>query len=183
MAVEITFIGHARSLDNERGVASGHVDVDLAEVGVQTAQALAAEYETTPLDAVFTSDLKRAVRTAELVFDQRGIPIIRDSRLREADYGTLGGLPSNQVIHADHISEPFPDGESYQQVMARMRSFLVDLLARYDGQQVVIIGHRATRYGLEHWVNSLSIADAIAQRIDVRLAPKHYSLRQISDQA
>ncbi len=180
MAVEITFIGHARSLDNERGVASGHVDVDLAEDGVQTAQVLAAEFDTTPLDVVFTSDLKRAVRTAELVFGHRDIPITWDSWLREADYGTLGGLPSNQVNHADHISQPFPEGESYQQVMARVRSFLVDLLTRHDGQQVVIIGHRATRYGLEHWVNGLSIADAIAQRIDTRAAAKHYSLRQIS---
>jgi broad specificity phosphatase PhoE len=181
MAVEITFLGHARSLDNERGVASGHVDVDLAESGVQGAQALAAEYGNTPVDTVFTSDLKRAVRTAELIFRRRRVPLVQDSRLREADYGSMGGLPVGQVSHADHISQPFPGGESYQQVMTRMRSFLVDLLARNDGQHVFIIGHRATRYGLEHWVNGLSIADAIAQQIDSRLSGKRYSLGQVSE--
>lgn len=181
MAVEITYLPHARSLDNERGVASGHVDVDLADSGVKQAQALAGEYESAPVDVVFTSDLKRAVHTAELIFGHRNVPIIQDSCLREADYGTQGGLPNDQVVHADHISEPFPEGESYEQVMARMKSFFEELLANHDGHQVFIIGHRATQYGLEHWVNGLSIADAIAQQIDTRLAAKRYSLRQISE--
>ena len=81
-----------------------------------------------------------------------------------------------QVVHANHISEPFPEGESYEQVMVRMKSFFEELLANHDGQQVFVIGHRATRYGLEHWVNGLSIADEIAQRTTAQGSAEHFTL-------
>jgi broad specificity phosphatase PhoE len=161
--VEIAAIGHARTLDNERGVASGHNDIDLSEAGVREAEARAVECASWPVNAVFCSDLRRAYRTAEVAFGHRDVPIIRDPRLREADYGALTQRPHHEVVHADHISAPFPGGESYEQVMARMRGFFEDLLARHRGQHVVVIVHRATLYGLEYWANGLSLADAINQ--------------------
>jgi broad specificity phosphatase PhoE len=163
MMVEITLIAHARTADNERGVASGHNDVDLSEAGVRQAHALAELYADSPVDVVFCSDLRRAYRTADLVFSHRAIPIIRDARLREADYGELTQHSHREVVHADHVSAPFPGGESYEQVMARMGRFFEDLFTHHDGQRVVIIGHRATNYGLEHWINGIPIADAVAQ--------------------
>ncbi len=51
------------------------------------------------------------------------------------------------------ITTPFPNGESYEQASERMKSFLHDLLRDYDGKKVMIIGHRATQYGLERWIN------------------------------
>lgn len=161
--VEITFIPHARTEDNERGVASGHHDLDLSDVGVRQAQALAEQYADWPVDVVFCSDLRRADRTAELGFGHRGVPIVRDARLREADYGDLTHHPHHEVVHTDHISTPFPGGESYEQVAVRMGGFFEDLFAHHQGQRVIIVGHRATIYGLEHWVNGVSIADAVAQ--------------------
>lgn len=57
---------------------------------------------------------------------------------------------------------PFPGGESYEQTSTRMRSFLADLLKDYDGKRVMIIAHRATQYGLEHWIKKLPLAAIIA---------------------
>ena len=60
-----------------------------------------------------------------------------------------------------YISEPFPNGESYEQAALRMKHFLADLLKSYDGKKVMIIGHRATQYGLEHWLKNVSLKDAV----------------------
>ena len=56
---------------------------------------------------------------------------------------------------------PFPGGESYQQAADRMKSFLDDLARDYDGKKVMIIGHRATQYGLEHWILGKSLEEII----------------------
>ncbi|MBU6427289.1 MamI family restriction endonuclease [Patescibacteria group bacterium] len=55
------------------------------------------------------------------------------------------------------ISEPFPNGESYVQTTARMKDFLQDLLKNYDGKRVMVIGHRATQYGLENLINGVPL--------------------------
>jgi broad specificity phosphatase PhoE len=55
------------------------------------------------------------------------------------------------------IETPFPNGESYTQTTARMRSFLEDLIKNYQGKRVMVIGHRATQYGIEHVVNGVPL--------------------------
>ena len=55
------------------------------------------------------------------------------------------------------ITEPFPGGESYTQTTARMKSFLDDLRRDYAGKRVMVIGHRATQYGLEHVLNGVPL--------------------------
>lgn len=53
------------------------------------------------------------------------------------------------------------NGESYEQTSARMKAFLQDLLRDYGGKRVMIIGHRATQYGLEHWIKGLPLEQVI----------------------
>jgi len=59
------------------------------------------------------------------------------------------------------ITEPFPNGESYQDTSSRMKAFIDDLKANHDGKRVMIIGHRATQYGLEEWVNHVPLEEAV----------------------
>jgi broad specificity phosphatase PhoE len=160
--IQIIFESHATSLDNERGLASGHYDVDLSELGEQQASQLGERHKGEHFDAIFVSDLKRSFETGELAFG-KSFPIIKDSRLRECDYGDLTRKPDTEIASAKakYIHEPFPGGESYVQVAERMKSFLQDLLKNYDGKKVMIIGHRATQYGLEHWINGVQLKQAI----------------------
>jgi broad specificity phosphatase PhoE len=113
--------------------------------------------------AVFTSDLGRAVETAEIAFRPSGIPIFHDWRLRECDYGALNGGPSRNVEAARerYVYEPFPHGESYQDVVVRVRSFLRDLSPRYDDARVVVIGHAATRWALDHLLEGVPLPDLV----------------------
>jgi alpha-ribazole phosphatase/probable phosphoglycerate mutase len=79
-------------------------------------------------DAVFYSDLKRAIESAELGFGER-YRIIQDQRLRECDYGDFEGRPRAEMERArlTALHTPFPNGESYAQVAIRMRSFLTHI--------------------------------------------------------
>jgi 2,3-bisphosphoglycerate-dependent phosphoglycerate mutase len=85
VSVEIVFETHSTSLDNERGNATGWLDGELSETGRRQARELGERRRSDGIAAVFTSDLGRAVETAELAFGGSGIPIHHDSRLRECD--------------------------------------------------------------------------------------------------
>jgi broad specificity phosphatase PhoE len=52
----------------------------------------------------------------------------------------------------NRIKTPFPNGESYVQTSVRMKDFLNDVMKKYDGFTIMVIGHRATQYGLEHLI-------------------------------
>ncbi|MAG36846.1 MAG: histidine phosphatase family protein [Dehalococcoidia bacterium] len=161
--IEIIFATHSTSLDNERRLASGHADTPLSPLGQRQAESLGERYRDAPIAAVFCSDLQRSFRTAELAFADRDIPIIRDARLRECDYGVFTRQPSKVVDgeRPKRLTEPFPAGESYVQVAARVRSLLQEMVEPYTGQRIMIIGHRATQYALEHWLNGIPLEEAV----------------------
>lgn len=160
--ITIIFETHATSVDNENHVASGWYDVELSELGRKQAKEL-GERRQEHFDAIFCSDVQRSYKTAEGAFKNRNIPIIKDARLRECDYGRLTRHPSEEVgkEKPNRITTPFPGGESYEQAAERMKSFLEDLLKNYDGKKVMLIGHRATQYGLEHWLRGVPLKQAI----------------------
>ncbi len=164
--ITIIFEAHGTTVDNEEHRASGHFDVELSELGIKQAKELGERYSKENFDAVFCSDLQRSFRTAEIAFAGRNFKIIRYSRLRECDYGDLTRQPSKKVDaeKPKHIEKPFPNGESYEQTAERMKSFLQDLVKKYDGKKILIIGHRATQYGLERWIKSISLKDAISEK-------------------
>jgi alpha-ribazole phosphatase/probable phosphoglycerate mutase len=160
--ITIIFESHATTTDNEVRLASGHNDVELSELGLQQSKELGERYVNMHFDAIFCSDMQRAYKTAEIAFGDK-FPIIKDARLRECDYGDLTQKPKELVDaeKSNRITVPFPDGESYEETCARVKSFLNDLQRNYDGKTVMIIGHRATQYGLENSINSVSIQEAV----------------------
>ncbi|BCL79811.1 histidine phosphatase family protein [Ktedonobacteria bacterium brp13] len=170
---------HATSVDNEAGRASGHADVPLSQRGLQKAGELGQHYTTQTLDAVFCSDLQRAVRTAEIAFAERKLPCARDARLRECDYGDLTQCPVAQIDEEfpQRILEPFPHGQSVRMAVDALGTFLQDVLQAYDGKTIVVIGHRVTRYGLEYWCGDSSLETIVRTPWQWRDIPIwHYEL-------
>ena len=161
--VTIVFEAHGTSLDNEAGLSSGWYDVALSPLGEEQARQLGERHQGENFDAIFVSDLQRSYRTAEIAFTGRNVPIIKNKRLRECDYGDLTKLSRQEVEphRGEHISKPFPNGESYEQTTVRMKDFLQNLLRDYDDKRIMIIGHRATQYGLEHWINNVPLKQAV----------------------
>lgn len=152
--VTIWFEPHSTTLDNEAKLASGWYDVDLSELGKAQSLELLERCKDRNLDAIFCSDMQRAVKSAIPTAEQLKLPIYVDRRLRECDYGTFTHK-DKKTVDAEKIAriiEPFPEGESYKQCIERVGEFLVWLKERYDGKTVLIIGHRATHYGLDHYI-------------------------------
>jgi broad specificity phosphatase PhoE len=167
--IEILFEGHAQTHHNAIGVASGHYDVALTDKGREQASSAGRQhYANAHFDAVFTSDTQRAFHTAGLIFAGRDIPIMQDARLRECDYGDFEGRPRSEMEAArpSAIRQPFPNGESYEQVALRMRDFLRRLAATYDGKRVLLVGHMATLWMLEHWLRHIPLAEAVGNEAD-----------------
>ena len=174
--LKIFYSPHATSVDNEAKRASGHADVPLSPAGLEKARELGQRYATEMLDAVFSSDLQRATTTAHIAFAERHIPLIPDARLREYDYGDLTQYPIVQVeAESPHrVTEPFPHGESLLMVVQRVGTFLHDALREYDGKTIVVIGHRATKYGLEYWYGNASLDQIVNTQWEWRDIPIWY---------
>ncbi len=164
MSIEVVFETHSSSVDNERGVASGWLDSPLSEKGRHQAKELGKRRLDERIDAVFTSDLARAAETADIAFGDSGVPVYPDERLRECNYGALNGAPATQLEaeRSRHIDEPFPEGESYNDVVRRVRDFLNDLTPDWDGKRVVIIGHSATRWALDVMLSGKDLSDIVS---------------------
>jgi broad specificity phosphatase PhoE len=162
--VSIVFETHATTVDNESGHATGWLPGELSARGRLEAAALGRRRQHDSLAAVFTSDLARAAETARLAFGDR-LPVLADWRLRECDYGQWNGAERGPVIggRAAHLDEPYPDGESWRQAVDRVGRFLSDLPTRWSGRRVLVIGHVATRYGLEVALSGARLVDLLAE--------------------
>ena len=159
MTVSIVFETHSFSEDNERGVASGWSPGRLSARGRRNAAELGARRGHDGIAVVFSSDLRRAAETAEIAFPAGEPPILLDWRLRECDYGddTLAPAPAHVQGRADHIDRPYPGGESWRQAVARVAGWLDDLTPRWDGARVLVIGHVATRWALDHHLGGVAL--------------------------
>lgn len=163
MAVAIIYETHSLTTDNEAGFATGWLPGRLSAQGRALARALGERYRDEKIAAVFVSDLARAVETATIAFADSGIPISQDARLRECNYGALNGMPVAQLAaeRSRHIVVPYPDGQSYRQVVGAMRDFLRDLAADWDGSGVVIIAHSANKWALDHLLNGIALEELV----------------------
>ena len=164
MSVELVYETHAITTDNEAGIATGWLPGALSDAGRVSAEQLGARRRDDGLAAVHVSDLARAVETARIAFAGSDIAIIEDARLRECNYGRLNGMPRELLDRerARHIDEPWPDGESYRDVVTRTGSFLQDLARIAEGTRVLVIAHSANHWALEHLLLGADLGARIA---------------------
>lgn len=150
MSVKITYFVHGTSTDNEKDLATGWLPGQLSKIGISQARLLGKQVTHMNFDVVFCSDLKRAVDSAELGFGGK-YKIIQDRRLRECNYGDMEGKPAS--LFKDRLEEyvdmPFPGGESYKDVEARIASFLDFLKREYKNKHVAIVSHQGPQLALD----------------------------------
>ncbi len=164
MSIKITYFVHGTTTDNEKEISSGWFDVELSELGRKQSIELKDLVSDKKFDAVFCSDLKRAVESAKLTFEG-DVPIIIDERLRECNYGIYNAKPSEIVepMQEKMITERFEDGESYEDVKARLADFLEFLKQNYDGKHVGIVAHKAPQLALDVLLRGKTWEQAFAE--------------------
>lgn len=131
----------------------GSTDIPLNARGEEQARCLADRLAGTPFCAIYSSDLKRAFRTAELTRERRpDIPLIPALELRERNWGALEGLRWDDIMRdhpdvAEGITSGDPDyalpggGESRAQVLRRATSLFLRIVKDHPGQTVAIFTH------------------------------------------
>jgi broad specificity phosphatase PhoE len=170
MSVQVVYETHSTSEDNERGVATGWLGGALSRTGREQARQLGARRRDDRLNIVIASDLNRAVETARIAFEGSSVPVHLDWRLRECNYGAMNGMPHSQLDaeRRRRLDDPFPEGESWRQAVERAVLFLNELVAQRDGQRVLLIGHVATRWALDHVVHGKPLEKLVDSPFDWR---------------
>jgi broad specificity phosphatase PhoE len=163
VSVSIIYETHSITVDNERGTATGWLPGELSTAGIEAAKELGARRDVSQLDAVFVSDLYRAVQTAKIAFGSSDIPLFMEPRLRECNYGEWNRMPVDrlQAERPARIRRPFPGGESYLQVVARTAEFLEELLHSWDGRTVLLVAHSANRWALQYVLDGTPLEDLV----------------------
>ena len=163
MSVGVVFETHATSEDNEAGIAAGWLPGRLSQAGREQARELGERRRDDGLSVVFTSDLRRAEETAEIAFAGSSPQVVPDPRLRECNYGELNGTAEPVHDRTAHLDVPYPGGESWRQAVDRVSGFLQELRRERDGERVLVIGHTATRLGLEMAANGGELGELMAE--------------------
>jgi len=167
---KLLVVRHGVTEWNRAGLAQGMADIDLDEEGRRQAHAVAATLASFDIDAVLSSDLSRAVHTAEPIAQRHGLDVVQDPDFREVDQGEWTGLTTAEIRRrwpdlwgpARHYSAR-PGGESPQQVRRRMLRGLAGVVRGHPGQTVVIVSHGAAIRWLS--AEALGYEDRRAARI------------------
>lgn len=148
---EIVLVRHGETVWNRQGRWQGHLDSDLTELGQRQAAAIGERLAVVRFDALYSSDLGRAYRTAERVVARTGHRIIPDDRLRERALGIFEGLTVAEIEeqHPDHFTQflaraadyVIPKGESLRDRHDRAVSCLKDISRRHPGGRIVVVTH------------------------------------------
>ncbi|MCA1608073.1 MAG: histidine phosphatase family protein [Acidobacteria bacterium] len=152
MAVTKLFlIRHGQSAGNAEGRFGGHGPTPLSELGLRQAEMTARELTKEGIHAIYSSDLHRAMQTAEPLSRLAGVPVIATAAFRERNVGVLEGLTFdeskqrhpkdfyalvNRTVH--HV---ITEGESYRHLLRRSTTELNEIIRRHHGDRVVIFSH------------------------------------------
>ena len=148
---QIIIVRHGETEWNIRGIRQGYLDSRLTERGVAQAKALALRLAREKFTALYSSDLGRAVQTAQEITNVTGHAIITDERLRERHLGIFQGLNGEEIIskypeerkqmRTQGPSYVIPGGESMVQQVERNIGCLNELAAKHQGEQIVVVTH------------------------------------------
>ena len=158
MSLEIMYFVHGTTYDNAKLKCSGWKQVELNELGREQAINL-GKNTNYKFDLLFTSDLIRAIESANLAWPE--VNKLIDERLRECNYGEYDGEDKSLVIYEKYIDNPFPNGESLKDVEERIRSFINFLKDNYKGRKIGIVAHRAPQLALEVITKNITWKEAI----------------------
>lgn len=154
VATRVLLVRHGQTEWNVEGRFQGHQDSPLTAAGVEQARVTGARLRAFPLAAIYSSDLPRAEKTAQLLSDGMALGVTVDNRLRERNFGIFEGKSVDEMRAAHPIEfdmmrnggadYAIPGGESKLQVLHRLHSFIDELPERHAGKTVLLVSHGAT---------------------------------------
>ena len=151
---EIIIIRHGETEWNKTGRFQGHSDVPLSAEGRTQAEALGKNLIVDHVDAIYASDLTRAMETAAPLAARFGLPVISDPQLRELNFGAWEGRNFNDVnaenpnamknFYTDPELADLPESELFPEFQRRVAGRVREIVAHERGKRVVIVSHGAS---------------------------------------
>jgi broad specificity phosphatase PhoE len=147
VATTLVLVRHGETDWNRVNRFQGHADQPLNEAGRSQARELAEQLAGEPFAALYTSPLKRASETADIVGTALGLEAQRLDALLEIDVGAWEGLTIDEVRarYPDRADENWrsgwEDGETYEELENRVLPALLELGSRHDGEQILAVTH------------------------------------------
>lgn len=149
--MKIILARHGETEWNVEEVFRGRVDVELNEIGIKQAELLAEYLSDFKIEAVYSSPLKRALKTAETIASYHKLRVEIAPGLIDLDFGKWQGLCLKEVkkkykeLYAEWVNHPervkIPDGESLNDVRARAIAVIDSVIAKYR-ETAVLVSHR-----------------------------------------
>lgn len=155
--MKIYLVRHGESIGNVNGIHQGQKnDFPLSESGKRQAELLKKRFENIKIDAIYSSDLKRAKETAEFLADSKKISVILDLRLRERDFGIIGEQKDLMNAWKNYLEEEIKkginpkearptNGESDKDHFDRVNSFFEHLINTHkNNESIIVVAHGGT---------------------------------------
>ena len=147
----VYLVRHGATEWNHTRRAQGTADIELNDAGRAQAEEAADRLANAAIDAVFSSDLKRALDTARPIAQRHGLEVVTDPRFQEIDQGEWTGLHVDEIARrwpaewgpARHYSKR-PGGESPAEVRKRALAGLKDAVERHPSGGLVLVSHGGT---------------------------------------
>jgi phosphoserine phosphatase len=157
--VQIVLVRHGATDWNLQGRCQGITDRELSDVGVRQAEQLAALLSSEGFQAIYSSGLRRARQTAELISQPHNLPVMIEEDIRELNHGALEGLTFNEIKqnYSDFLTrwriEPaeiqVPGGEKLTDVAERAWQGVTRIVDRHPtAQSIVIVSHNFPILGI-----------------------------------
>ncbi len=150
-ATHLYLVRHGQSAGNAEGRFGGHGPTPLSELGREQAEKAAHVLAKEGVRAIYSSDLLRAIQTAEPLAVLLNLPIHKSPAFRERHVGVLEGLTfdeSKEKFPSDYyalinrdINHVITGGESYRQLLRRTTAELRDILGRHQRSRIAIFSH------------------------------------------
>lgn len=148
---KLYLVRHGQSAGNAEGRFGGHSATPLSELGYEQAHRTAQVLAKEKIDAIYTSDLLRAVQTAQPLAELLDLPIVKTPAFRERHVGVLEGLTFDEskekyprdyyALVNRHVHHVITKGESYRHLLRRATGELREILKIHQGERIVIFSH------------------------------------------
>lgn len=162
--MKLILVRHGESEDNKAKICQGQRDSPLSELGEEQAEKVAERLKDEKIDAIYSSDLKRARDTAEAINKYHYLEIIDDKRLRERSLGILQGKPFPKELDWINLHESI---ESEESMNNRVSSFIEQISQKEKGKTVLVSTHGGVKIMFVCGIRGISREELIEeQRFD-----------------
>ena len=157
-------VRHGQVKDYDRFPAYGHTDVDITQIGIMQMETLAQRLKLTDIGVIYSSDLKRSIKGAQIINQFHNVPHYIEPEFKEINFGDWEGLSLSEIREQfpnemkKRMNDPIGftppgNGESVEVFSRRIINHFKSIIKKQNGKDILLIGHGV--------VNRVIISDAL----------------------